>query len=109
IPAERRARLFTPFDRLGAETSPVEGTGLGLALSRRLVEAMGGTIGLDDAEGGGSLFCIELAETASPDARAGLPTPLPPAAEDRRLRGTILYAEDNPSNRRLVARFLAAQ
>src|SRR5437660_1187785 len=106
IPAERRARLFTPFDRLGAETSPVEGTGLGLALSRRLVEAMGGTIGLDDAEAGGSLFWIELAETTSPDARAGLATAPPPVAEGRRLRGTILYVEDNASNLRLVERLL---
>src|SRR5205807_1580422 len=109
IPAERRARLFTPFDRLGAETSPVEGTGLGLALSRRLVEAMGGTIGLDDAEAGGSLFWIELAETTSPDARAGLATAPPPVAEGRRLRGTILYVEDNASNLRLVERVLAEQ
>jgi PAS domain S-box-containing protein len=109
IPAERRARLFTPFDRLGAETTAVEGTGLGLALCRRLVEAMGGTIGLDDAEGGGSLFWIELAETTAPDARAGLATAPPPAAERRRLRGTILYVEDNPSNVRLVERVLAEQ
>src|SRR5207302_7275 len=109
IPGERRARLFTPFDRLGAETSPVEGTGLGLALSHRLVEAMGGTIGLDDAEGGGSLFWIELAETASPAVRAGLATVPAPAAEGRRLRGTILYVEDNPSNLRLVERGLAEQ
>jgi len=109
IPGERRARLFTPFDRLGAETSPVEGTGLGLALSHRLVEAMGGTIGLDDAEGGGSLFWIELAETTSPAVRAGLATVPAPAAEGRRLRGTILYVEDNPSNLRLVERVLAEQ
>jgi len=70
---------------------------------------MGGTIGLDDAEDGGSLFWIELAETASPDARAALATTLPPAAEARRLRGTILYVEDNPSNLRLVERVLAEQ
>jgi CheY-like chemotaxis protein len=70
---------------------------------------MGGTIGLDDAEGGGSLFWIELAETTSPDARAGLATAPSPAAEGRRLRGTILYVEDNPSNLRLVERVLAEQ
>jgi PAS domain S-box-containing protein len=109
IPPDRRARLFTPFDRLGAETSPVEGTGLGLALSRRLVEAMGGTIGLEDAEGGGSLFWVELAETASPEAHAGLDSSRAPTQAAATRRGTILYIEDNPSNLRLVERVLAEQ
>ncbi len=109
IPHDRRARLFTPFDRLGAETSPVEGTGLGLALSKRLVEAMGGTIGFDDAEGGGSLFWVELAETMSPDARAGLDASRAPTPAGAPRRGTVLYIEDNPSNLRLVERVLAEQ
>jgi PAS domain S-box-containing protein len=109
IAPERRARLFTPFDRLGAETTTVEGTGLGLALSKRLVEAMGGSIGVDDAAGGGSLFWIELAEAAAPEARGGVETAVAAVRAAPRRRGTILYVEDNTSNLRLVERVLAEQ
>jgi signal transduction histidine kinase len=59
-------RLFTPFDRLDAETSGIEGTGLGLALSKGLVEAIGGTIGVDSVVGQGSTFWIELPNVKSP-------------------------------------------
>jgi PAS domain S-box-containing protein len=61
IAPELMGRLFTPFDRLGAETSGVEGTGLGLVLSRQLVEAMGGTIGAESRVGQGSTFWFEIA------------------------------------------------
>jgi PAS domain S-box-containing protein len=61
IAPEHMARLFTPFDRLGAEASGVEGTGLGLVLSRQLVEAMGGTIGAESRAGEGSTFWFEIA------------------------------------------------
>jgi signal transduction histidine kinase len=60
IAPEYLPRLFTPFDRLGAETSGIEGTGLGLILSRELVEAMGGTIGVESHVGQGSTFWFEL-------------------------------------------------
>jgi PAS domain S-box-containing protein len=63
IAPEHLSRLFTPFDRLGAETSGVEGTGLGLVLSRELVEAMGGTIGVESRVGQGSTFWFEIALT----------------------------------------------
>ncbi len=108
IPVALQARLFTPFDRLGAESGAVEGTGLGLTLSRRLVEAMGGVIGLESAESRGSTFWVELPETASPAAQAGLRGAAPGAtAGAAAVRGTILYVEDNPSNLRLVERILA--
>ena len=60
IPDDKLSRLFSPFDRLGAEQSTVEGTGLGLALCRRLTQAMNGTIGVDSKVGHGSTFWVEL-------------------------------------------------
>lgn len=60
IPAEHRAKLFQPFNRLGRESGNVEGTGIGLSISKNLVTMMGGTIGYEDVPGGGSLFWIEL-------------------------------------------------
>jgi signal transduction histidine kinase len=74
IPEEKRARLFLPFERLGVSPGGVEGTGLGLALSKRLTEAMGGAIGVDTAVGQGSTFWFELpaADAASGGAMSAL-------------------------------------
>src|SRR5207302_2559984 len=66
IPVEKQARLFTPFDRLGAEQSSVEGTGLGLALCQRLVHAMNGSIGVNSSLGSGSTFWLDLPQSKSP-------------------------------------------
>src|SRR6185437_7894356 len=96
-------RLFTPFERLGAEQSTVPGTGLGLAVSKRLVEAMGGTIDVDSAPGQGSRFTIELEVTGSPVDAAG---PADLAATPDGWRGTVLYIEDNLANVELVERIL---
>ena len=70
IPHEKQDQLFVPFSRLGAERSAVEGTGVGLALSKQLVEVMGGVIGVDTAPGRGSTFWVELvrAEPGEPAA-----------------------------------------
>jgi PAS domain S-box-containing protein len=60
IPAEQRDRVFEPFDRLGAENSNIPGTGIGLSVSKQLLERMDGRIGLEDAPGGGSTFWVEV-------------------------------------------------
>jgi CheY-like chemotaxis protein len=98
-------RLFTPFERLGAETSGVEGTGLGLNLSKHLVEAMGGRLLVESQVGVGSTFAVELPVVAAvPDAGPREMAPATPAAATR--GGTVLYIEDNLSNFRLVERVL---
>ncbi len=60
LSAEQRSRLFNPFDRLGAERSAVQGTGLGLALTKQLLEAMGGSITVESNPGEGSVFRVRL-------------------------------------------------
>jgi PAS domain S-box-containing protein len=106
--AAQLARLFEPFDRLGAEGSGIEGTGLGLSLSRGLVEAMGGTITAESEPDVGTTMGIRLRgakpqhEPLAGDVAAPV-TALVPHAERR----TIVYVEDNLSNLTLVGRLLA--
>jgi len=108
IPPERLDRLFAPFDRLGAELGSIEGTGMGLALSKGLVEAMGGRIEVESTVDVGSTFSIELRLVEGPLEvydRNGPPdhASRPAVASDVR---HILYVEDNLSNVRLVERIL---
>jgi CheY-like chemotaxis protein len=103
--------LFTPFDRLGAEQTQVEGTGLGLALCQRLMQAMHGSIGADSTLGQGTTFWIELACANSPlervtSAKSETARPLGDAEAKKR---TILYVEDNLSNLTLIEQMLADQ
>jgi len=111
IPVAKLSRLFTPFDRLGAEQSAVEGTGLGLALCQRLADAMGGAIGVNSAAGSGSTFWVELPLTESPLTR--LAAQLSEVQEREQLsyteRYTILYIEDNLSNLTLIEQMLASE
>ena len=104
IPPDKMERLFMPFDRLGAEQSEVQGTGLGLALSKGLMEAMGGTLGAHSVQGEGATFTLELAlAEEQSDPGASLPAA---AAEQDAGEHVVLYVEDNPSNLRLVERIL---
>ena len=107
IPPDLVDRLFTPFDRLGAEATGEEGTGLGLALSQRLMEAMGGRIGVESTVGQGSTFWIELPLVDAPVAPADPPAEVeaPPAAAAGPAR-TVLLIDDNLANLRLVERIL---
>lgn len=79
IPPERMGHLFTPFDRLGAEGSGIEGTGLGLALSKPLMEAMGGKLEATSEPGKGTVFSVEL-ELAEPATTPTLPFGTDPLA-----------------------------
>jgi CheY-like chemotaxis protein len=111
ISREKLSRLFTPFDRLGAEQTGVEGTGLGLALCQRLTQAMNGSIGASSVPGAGSTFWVELARADSPlkcfaPAKRLVSAEAPDSAEKKT---TILYVEDNLSNLRLIEQVLAEQ
>jgi PAS domain S-box-containing protein len=103
IPQEMVGRLFVPFDRLGAERTAVPGTGLGLALSKALVEAMDGEIRVDTHEGSGSTFTVVL-PAADSVAKRSEEGPSEPAAAQRPYAGerTLLYVEDLVSNVRLI-------
>jgi hypothetical protein len=104
IAEERLAKLFEPFDRLGAEFGEVEGTGVGLTIARQLVELMDGEIGVDGGAGQGACFWIQLpsARLAAPPAVtvAGQVVPLQGAAPAPKC--TVLYVEDNPASLRLI-------
>jgi len=107
IPDESRDQLFSPFERLGAEHTGVEGTGLGLALSKILVEAMGGAIEVETAPGRGTRFTVTLLMVEGPAALASVDDKPIEANGSQRGARTLLYIEDNLSNLRLVEYILA--
>jgi PAS domain S-box-containing protein len=107
---EQLAQLFQPFNRLGREASAEEGTGIGLMVTKRLVELMGGTIGAESVLGTGSVFWIELPLAGAPllavheAEHAALVRPQVPEGTPLR---TLLYVEDNPANLELVEQLIA--
>jgi signal transduction histidine kinase len=105
IPAAKMALLFLPFERLGAEQTGVEGTGLGLALSKGLVGAMGGSLTVKSVVDQGTSFFVEL-----PSSDAPAPREAPGRGEQSDAiprSGTVLYIEDNFANLLLMRRLLA--
>jgi PAS domain S-box-containing protein len=110
---EQLAQLFQPFNRLGQETSSEEGTGIGLVVTKQLVELMGGVIGVESSVGVGSVFWVELAASSAPQLvfdnidEAGPDRPDHASMHDLASQRTLLYVEDNPANMVLVERLIA--
>jgi len=110
IPEHALDQLFVPFERLGSDESGVEGAGLGLPLSKRLAEAMGGTLEVSSTAGQGSCFWVELPQAEGPVQRAERQQELEAPAEaepEPESPLTVLYIEDNLSNLQLVERVLS--
>jgi PAS domain S-box-containing protein len=114
IPADDLDGLFQPFNRLGRENSAIEGTGVGLAITKKLVEAMNGRIEVETEIGKGSVFTIQLPQSGivNSETRASrrlLPDPLAQldtGPDSVSFEATVLYIEDNESNRLLVKKIM---
>ncbi len=112
---EQLAQLFQPFKRLGQQSEPEEGAGIGLAAAKKLVELMSGVIGVDSQVGSGSTFWIELAAAQPPDiTETG---PVPPASSAARSPDeaaaapfhTLLCVDDNPANQERVRQAISGR
>jgi CheY-like chemotaxis protein len=110
IPAGRMAELFQPFNRLDAEGTDIEGTGIGLTITQRVVEMMGGSVGVESEVGMGSTFWIELplesVDSAAHNQEGSSGDAGTPAQRMDARQHTVLYIEDNPVNIKLVAQIL---
>ena len=103
-------QLFQPFNRLGQEAHTEQGTGIGLVMTKRLVELMGGIIGVESVVGQGSMFWIEMNVTSElklDGAAQDIGTDFPPPAISGPRARTVLYVEDNPANLMLVEDLIA--
>jgi len=108
LPPEKLIQLFQPFNRLGRESSTEEGTGIGLVMSKRIIELMGGVIGVDSTVDVGTVFWFELESTAEikiavKNISSRINTKVQPGVKLR----TLLYVEDNPANMTLVEQLIA--
>jgi len=110
LPPNMLTQLFQSFNRLGRETTAEEGTGIGLVMSKRLVELMGGAIGVESTVGVGSVFWFDLNSAVAP--HLALDRTESPKTEQAQVDGgaslrTLLYVEDNPANLKLVEQLIA--
>lgn len=110
IPLDKQDGLFVPFNRLGAEGKNIEGTGIGLSLTKKMVELMGGRIGFETTEGHGSIFWVDFAigQTEGLIRETDMKTkPRKDSTNDESLvRQTVLYVEDNHASLELMKRIL---
>ncbi|WP_394782342.1 PAS domain S-box protein [Undibacterium sp.] len=112
LSADKLMQLFQPFNRLGQETGVEEGTGIGLVVTKQLVELMGGSIGVESDVGVGSMFWVEFAAASVPRFAFGMDDTGPENEEPTPgktvpVQHTLLYVEDNPANLKLVAQLIA--
>jgi len=112
LSTEQQAQLFRPFSRLGAEQTEIEGTGIGLVITKNIVELMGGKIGVESHVGTGSTFWIELPEHSSDASKkdevskvAKVGLEIPKDINNKK----VLYIEDNQANLRLVSQLMLSQ
>ena len=110
---DQLASLFEPFNRLGQEAGEVEGTGIGLVVTKRLVELMDGTIGVSSTHGVGSVFWVELNASESTGSRVADLAHRVPIEANAESEGwsiaTVLCVEDNPASLRLVEEVLRSR
>ena len=110
LSAEKLSQLFQPFNRLGQESGAEEGTGIGLVVSKRLVELMGGEIGAQSVVGVGSVFWIDLESASAPELTFHADDEAVPhvaALRDQEPSLTVLCVEDNPANLMLIEKLIA--
>lgn len=113
IPRERHGEVFQPFNRLGAELGSIEGSGVGLVITKQLISHMGGRIDFTSEEGAGSQFWVDLPLLFEGVSTPPTPSSAAPVTDENQFKlripgiKRILYVEDNISNQRLVARLLA--
>lgn len=109
ISAQDLTKIFTPFERIGAENTQTEGTGLGLTVVKKLVEAMGGNIGAESVKEVGSTFWFELPQAENNPEAMNSEALLDLKSSNEHCKGQILYVEDNQPNIELIEQVFSVQ